>query len=411
MFKIIFSLLLLASYICPVHAADIIVPDHYSTIQSAINAAVSGVDTVIVKPGTYVENISFNGKAITVKSEQGPLVTIIDGNQADSVVKFNNNETYASVIDGFTIQNGKAFLQGGGIFCYWCQCIIRNNIIRYNQAGQNGGGIFSDHCNPYIVNTIIHHNHAVSGITYGGGIDVRTNTSNLTNCTIYGNSATYGGGVNVSPLGTLRMANSIVWGNSSSSGNQIEGGGGVYVTYSNIQNGYPGTGNINANPAFKDGTNGDFHLQGTSPCIDVGNNSASLIPSLDFEGDPRIVDGDNDNIDTVDMGADEYLEPTVVTLTSFIAYGDHSKVIIQWETSCEIDTAGFHIWRSHKGKRHRRVSDQMIPATGGPTWAAIYRFLDRKATPGIIYTYRLEDISYCGASTFHPPVQMRWAPR
>ena len=59
-------------------ADTIIVPDDYTTIQGAIDAAVDG-DTVLVKPGTYVENISFKGKAITVTSEQGVDVTVIDG--------------------------------------------------------------------------------------------------------------------------------------------------------------------------------------------------------------------------------------------------------------------------------------------------------------------------------------------
>ena len=67
------SLLVLIS----TNAATIYVPDDYPTIQGAINAAVD-FDTIIVRPGTYVENIDFAGKAITVKSEDGPDVTVID---------------------------------------------------------------------------------------------------------------------------------------------------------------------------------------------------------------------------------------------------------------------------------------------------------------------------------------------
>ena len=73
------------------------VPSDQSTIQRAINTAVDG-DTVLVARGTYFENIDFRGKAITVKSEEGADVTIIDGNQADSVVTFISGEMLASVL-------------------------------------------------------------------------------------------------------------------------------------------------------------------------------------------------------------------------------------------------------------------------------------------------------------------------
>src|SRR5947208_12963096 len=80
------------------------VPADQPTIQAAINAASNG-DTVLVSPGIYVENINFNGKAITVTSSGGPSVTIIDGNANGAVVIFANSETANSVLNGFTIRN------------------------------------------------------------------------------------------------------------------------------------------------------------------------------------------------------------------------------------------------------------------------------------------------------------------
>src|SRR5262245_56785108 len=68
-------------------ASIIRVPADHPTIQAAITAASSG-DTVQVAAGTYVENLNFLGKAIRVVSEQGPAVTIIDGNRAGPVVTF-----------------------------------------------------------------------------------------------------------------------------------------------------------------------------------------------------------------------------------------------------------------------------------------------------------------------------------
>ena len=61
-------------------AATYYVPDHFSAIQDAIaSPAVVDGDTIIVRAGTYVENINFFGKAITVQSESGPEKTVIDG--------------------------------------------------------------------------------------------------------------------------------------------------------------------------------------------------------------------------------------------------------------------------------------------------------------------------------------------
>src|SRR5437773_10063834 len=87
------------------------VPADQATIQGAINVANNG-DTVLVAPGTYLENINFNGKAITVTSSGGPSVTIIDGGQNGSVVTFDSGETVSSGLNGVTIQNGHASYNG-----------------------------------------------------------------------------------------------------------------------------------------------------------------------------------------------------------------------------------------------------------------------------------------------------------
>ena len=90
------------------------IPGDYATIQAGIEAASEG-DTVLVSPGTYVENINYGGKNIVVGSlfmTTGDTSyissTIIDGNQAGSVVSFESGEDATAVLSGFTIQNGKA---------------------------------------------------------------------------------------------------------------------------------------------------------------------------------------------------------------------------------------------------------------------------------------------------------------
>ena len=79
----------------------------------------------------------------------------------------------------------------------------------------------------------------------------------------------------------------------------------MIVTYSDVEWGYEGEGNIDYYPRFVDPANGDFHLGIGSRCIDAGNNAALYLPEFDFEGDARILDGDEDGIGIVDMGVDE----------------------------------------------------------------------------------------------------------
>ncbi len=107
------------------HATTINVPADQPTIQNAIDAAMDG-DLVLVAPGTYVENIDFIDKAITVMSEEGAEVTIIDGNQAGSVVTFANGDTGTALLQGFTIRSGYA-LEGGGIYCEDSSSILIEN--------------------------------------------------------------------------------------------------------------------------------------------------------------------------------------------------------------------------------------------------------------------------------------------
>jgi hypothetical protein len=64
--------------------------------------------------------------------------------------------------------------------------------------------------------------------------------------------------------------------------------------------------NISADPAFADRAGGDYRLSATSPCIDVGDGAAPLLPSLDLRGQPRVQDGDQNGSTIVDLGAFEF---------------------------------------------------------------------------------------------------------
>lgn len=120
-----------------VYAQQIIhVPADQPTIQKAISAAANG-DSVLVSPGTYVENVDFLGKAITVSSSNGPINTIIDGNQNGIVVNFANGEPRSALIKGFTIRNSGFPANGGysdGIRITAASPTITGNIITQNRG-------------------------------------------------------------------------------------------------------------------------------------------------------------------------------------------------------------------------------------------------------------------------------------
>ena len=123
-----------------VKAQNIInVPANQPTIQAAINAASDG-DTIVVAPGTYIENIRFLGKAITVTSSGGASRTVIDGGQNGTIVNFLGTETRESVINGFTMTDNAVPLptpsavQAYGILVGGASPTITNNIITKNRG-------------------------------------------------------------------------------------------------------------------------------------------------------------------------------------------------------------------------------------------------------------------------------------
>ncbi|MBN2592049.1 MAG: S8 family serine peptidase [Sedimentisphaerales bacterium] len=177
------------------------VPDVYPTIQAAIDDASDG-DTIWIADGQYSGegnfDIDFKGKAITVKSENGPQNCIIDCQFKGRGFDFHNGEDDSSVLDGVQIINGNASRFGGGIKCTASSPMIINCIITGCTAGVYGGGMCNSYSSsPVLTNCIFSKNSAESKISpygYGGGICNLVNSSPvLTDCTFNENFANHSG--------------------------------------------------------------------------------------------------------------------------------------------------------------------------------------------------------------------------
>jgi hypothetical protein len=218
--------------------------------------------------------------------------------------------------------------------------IFSGNFISGN-AGRGGGGVYAvSETDSGLAGNIVFTNNIVVDNTAsinGGGASAASYSSlsqagvvTFVNNTITGNSSpSQGSGARIDTIGdggTANVYNNIIWGNMVSEDIWIAASpsNGYNNDYSEFF-GYWGDwtnsgGNIDADPQFIGGD--DYHLKSSSPCIDMGTNSAPEIPASDFDGDPRIADGDHDNTATVDMGADEYY----VSYDDFIGTWDSQGV-------------------------------------------------------------------------------------
>lgn len=308
----------------------------FATIGHGIYTATSG-DIVEVNEGTYYENISFNGKDITIRSKDPNNwsiveATVIDGYNLGSVVTFNNGETSDSVLEGFTITDGNSNNYGGGIDVNEASPTIRNCIIRDNYAGPSGGGMYNYGGNPTISRCIFRNNESYNdgagifnssgGITVtnsmfvkndagysGGALFHSSGDANIINCTFSGNTSMSSGSA-IYASSYMELTNCILWGDTMNGvPNEIYDGGSIAVTYSDVEGGFSGAGNINSDPRFIDPNSYDYHLALNSPCIDVGDSNGTYSGQVDIDGNDRVIDslGKGDGIVDIDMGADETL--------------------------------------------------------------------------------------------------------
>jgi len=254
------------------------------------------------------------------------------------------------------IFSGNSATAGGGMFNFESNPTLTNCTFNENSASGYGGGMENGGSSPSLTNCIFTNNSA----EFGGGISnilvIRESRPILTNCTFSGNSARRRGGgmFNVGPPGSeIKIGPTLI--NCTFTGNlalgdHIASGGGMYndeghyttvincifwnnvsygisgssvdVTYSDIEGGWSGQGNIDTDPCFVSpgywaDTNdpnisaepndpnavwidGDYHLIPGSPCIDAGDPNYVAGPNeTDLDGRPRVIGS------RIDMGAYE----------------------------------------------------------------------------------------------------------
>ncbi len=334
--------------------------DPYCSIQTAIDNAVD-TDEIVVAPGTYFETINLLGLAITLHSSDGQDVTTIDAVGAGTVVTCNNAEGPDTVLEGFTVTGGNSVFGGGMRNAASQKSPASNPTVRnctfVRNNGNIGGGMFNGASSPTVVDCVFRENVSFDG----GGIYNSSNSSpTVTNCLFVGNNAgtgagmfngassptvtnctfsrniaqTSGGGI----IGAATITNCIVWDNTP---DQIQGGG-IIVNYTDVQGGYPGTGNIDADPLFVDPDNGDFRLQAGSPCIDAADNTAVPMGiTKDLDGNPRFAndlattDTGNGACPIVDMGAYEFPAscPSDVDCDGNVGITDFLALLAAWGTN------------------------------------------------------------------------------
>ena len=246
--------------------------------------------------------------------------------------------TYGAItLDTCTFESNAAGTSGGGLSSSSSDVRITNCTFLRNSAVDNGGGVSSVDSDVRMINCAFRYNSAGNG---GGGAHSATRDPVLANCTFYGNLARAGGALyNESSDATLTnctlnsnvaitggalcnndseptLSNCVLWANSVGEIHDANGSSST-ATHCCIDQGtgqpWFGAQCVDLDPHFASAS--DVHLTEGSPCIDTGTNAPPLgLPSQDIQGTSRMVDGDGDLLETVDMGAYEY-NPGVSTIS------------------------------------------------------------------------------------------------
>lgn len=209
----------------------------------------------------------------------------------------------APIDDGGEDDNAEGYC-GGGVYCFNSSPKITNCKITNNEA-DSAGAIYCLDSSPVITNTLIANNFSPGGCPRSGGVFTDgEGVAEILNCTIANNSP---GGIFSLSYERVDVRNTIIWGNSEFQVNTRESK--AELSFCNVQDGYQGQGNIDADPCFfaptadvgieYDASTANWAPQCNSPCINAGNETDADLPATDLAGNPRI------HSKIVDIGAYE----------------------------------------------------------------------------------------------------------
>jgi hypothetical protein len=190
---------------------------------------------------------------------------------------------------------------GGGIVLYRTLATLGGNYFANNTViqpgGLGGGGVSIQNSSFRVENNIISGNSSVAsggGVTVNGAPQIGTEQLIVNNTFVDNHSPALGSALGIRYAPNLLVFNTIFWDDTAAGGGEISLSGTIKgVSYCDVKGAYPGTGNINQDPAFISGDTLSFHLQVSSPCIGRGKDSIQVAglwyyaPNCDYDGNPR----------------------------------------------------------------------------------------------------------------------------
>lgn len=261
-------------------------------INSPGGAGMRNVDGAnpLVQNCVFEANEAVNGAGGGMSNEAGSSPDVIKclfiGNMSDLGGGVSNDINSDGIFTRCIFDSNLSFLPGGGMHNAASSpslfgCLFRNNI------GPDGGAMTNFLSTVSVINSVFIGN--ISRFS-AGGINNTDSMLFLTNCTFASNLGGNAGAVLSQSSGSVIINNCILWGNEPTEV-VVEERAKVQAEFSNIEGGFPGLGNLDANPAFVDLLAGDLRLATGSPCIDAGNNA--LVQGeikTDFDENNRFVD-------------------------------------------------------------------------------------------------------------------------